>query len=1123
VKDFVELKVSSAMLGNTKTSTKIFVGFLMTIAIAMAIGLVGKMALSTTEDNILTIGGTRLPASHSLQQISTGQLHAATALRALVVRRAVELQTRQDYHHEFERGLRMIEEGRKGYDALSHAPEEAHVWQRVAPAIDEWVRSANTTMEFAKQKDVLLAQGTKTDDPRISELDDHMWKAIGETRQYRVTSEKLIDEIVDVNGSLAKADYTGAIAASSRAQTTILWTLIGGVLLSLSAAWLVARSIKQNLDALVRESAKLSEAAIQGRLQTRGDPAAVSAEFRPIIIGVNDTLDAVIGPLNVAADYVDKISKGNIPAKITDSYNGDFNTIKNNLNQCIDGLGGLTEANEVLQRMTVNDHSRPVTGKYSGLFAEVGGAVNEVQNSVKHITAVLVRISNGDLSDGVSLKALGNGAGKRCEQDQLAPTVIRLIDGLGNLVTDAAMLSNAALEGKLATRADVSKHQGDYRKVVQGVNDTLNAVIGPLNVAADYVDKISKGNIPAKITDTYNGDFNTIKNNLNQCIDGLGGLVEANDVLKRMTINDYSRPVAGKYAGLFAEVGAAVNEVQNRINFTISVLARISNGDLSDGPTLKALGGGTGRRCEQDQLAPTVIRLIDGLGSLVADAAMLSSAALEGKLAARADVSKHQGDYRKVVQGVNDTLNAVIGPLNVAADYVDKISKGNIPPKITDAYNGDFNTIKNNLNRCVEAVNALVTDTDALVKASIEGKLSTRADATKHAGDFRKVVEGVNRTLDAVISPVMDATNALESLSRYDMRVRITAEYQGDHARIKDAVNGTAKALQDALLQVSEAVEQVSEASQQIASSSQAVSQGASEQASSLEETSSSLEEMAGMTKQNADNTIQARSLAQTTKEAAEKGGKAMVRMTDAMEKIRAASEGTAEIIKDINDIAFQTNLLALNAAVEAARAGDAGRGFAVVAEEVRNLALRSKEAAKKTEDLIKVAVGHSENGRVITNEVAGSLTEIVTAAGKVNTLVSEIAVASQEQSRGIEQVNKAVAEMDKVVQSAAANAEESSSAAEELASQSEELSSLVGRFELDRENAKSVRKSAGGMAKEHGAQRRGTPHPATIPPRRAGLQNTRAKKPNGSNGSAHKPTPEDIIPLESDPEFQDF
>ena len=1019
------------MFGNAKTGTKIFLGFLMAIAMAMLIGLAGKMGLGTTEESVLTIGGVRLPSEHSLQQMVTGQLHVGTALRALVVRRAVDLQTRQDYHQEFDRGTRMIEDGKKAYDALSHSPEEVRVWQRVVPAIDEWLRSANGTMEFAKQKDVLLAQGTKTDDPRMTELDDRMWKAIGDTRQLRVSSQKLIEEMVDVNNNLAKTEYASAIAASSRSQAMILWALLCGVALTTSVASLVTRSIKRNLDALVHESAKLSEAAVQGRLQVRGDPALVSQEFRPIVIGVNDTLDAVIGPLNVAADYVDKISKGNIPAKITDSYNGDFNTIKNNLNQCIDGLGGLIEANEVLKRMTINDYSRPVAGKYSGLFAEVGAAVNEVQNRINYTISVLSRISNGDLSDGATLKALGGGTGRRCDQDQLAPTVIRLIDGLGNLVGDAAMLANAALAGKLATRADASKHLGDYRKVVQGVNDTLDAVIGPLNVSADYVDKISKGNIPEKITDTYNGDFNTIKTNLNRCID-------------------------------------AVNR-------------------------------------------------------MAADATMLTKAAVEGKLATRADATKHEGDFRKIVQGVNETLDAVIVPLNVSADYVDKISKGNIPTKITDAYNGDFNTIKNNLNRCIDAVNGLVTDTDALVKASIEGKLSTRADASKHAGDFRKIVEGINRTLDAVISPVMDATNALESLSRYDMRVRINAEYQGDHARIKDAVNGTAKALQEALIQVAEAVEQVSEASQQIASSSQAVSQGASEQASSLEETSSSLEEMAGMTKQNADNTIQARSLAQTTKEAAEKGGQAMVRMTDAMEKIRAASEGTAEIIKDINDIAFQTNLLALNAAVEAARAGDAGRGFAVVAEEVRNLALRSKEAAKKTEDLIKVAVGHSENGRVITNEVAGSLTEIVTAAGKVNTLVSEIAVASQEQSRGIEQVNKAVAEMDKVVQSAAANAEESSSAAEELASQSEELSSLVGRFELDRENVRSLRKPAVSTAKDHGAQRRGAPHPATIPPRRAGLQNTRVKKPNGSNGTAHKPTPEDIIPLESDPEFQDF
>src|SRR6185369_10428186 len=256
---------------------------------------------------------------------------------------------------------------------------------------------------------------------------------------------------------------------------------------------------------------------------------------------------------------------------------------------------------------------------------------------------------------------------------------------------------------------------------------------------------------------------------------------------------------------------------------------------------------------------------------------------------------------------------------------------------------------KENLNTCIRAVNALVADAKALSAAAVEGKLSTRADAAKHQGDFRKIVEGVNGTLDAVVKPIEEAATVLEKLAARDLTARVQGAYQGDHARIKVALNATAEALHESLAQVAQAVSQVSSAAGQIASSSQAVADGASEQASSLEETSSSLESMATMTKQAADNAQQANGLAQTAKGAAAEGGAAMEQMQGAMGKIKASAEGTSEIIKDINEIAFQTKLLALNAAVEAARAGEAGRGFAVVAEEVRSLALRSKEAATKT------------------------------------------------------------------------------------------------------------------------------------------------------------------------------
>ena len=151
--------------------------------------------------------------------------------------------------------------------------------------------------------------------------------------------------------------------------------------------------------------------------------------------------------------------------------------------------------------------------------------------------------------------------------------------------------------------------------------------------------------------------------------------------------------------------------------------------------------------------------------------------------------------------------------------------------------------------------------------------------------------------------------------------------------------------------------------------------------------------------------------------------------------------------MKAIDEIAFQTNLLALNAAVEAARAGEAGKGFAVVAEEVRNLAMRSSEAAKNTSGLIEESVVNSRSGVTISNEVAATLTQITGSVAKMHSLVGEIAASSREQAQGIEQINTAVAQMDKVTQSNAAGAEESASAAEELSSQAVQLTAVVNEL----------------------------------------------------------------------------
>jgi methyl-accepting chemotaxis protein len=342
---------------------------------------------------------------------------------------------------------------------------------------------------------------------------------------------------------------------------------------------------------------------------------------------------------------------------------------------------------------------------------------------------------------------------------------------------------------------------------------------------------------------------------------------------------------------------------------------------------------------------------------------------------------------------------------------------------------------------------------------------------------------------------------------------------------------GIVSTLKRIINSLTEGSEQVSSASGQVSAASQSLAEGSTEQAAGLQETSSSLEEMASMTKQNADNSQQANTLASDARKAADTGTEAMQRMNAAINDIQKSSDETAKIIKVIDEIAFQTNLLALNAAVEAARAGEAGKGFAVVAEEVRNLAMRSAEAAKNTSEMIEEAVKNSKNGVDIAEEVGKVLDEIVQSVGKTTDLVSEIAAASQEQAQGIDQVNTAMAQMDKVTQQNASNAEESASASEELSAQAESMNDIVGEL------VKLVGGSVTGQRKSSGRRHLKTnvDHGAAQKTREllhsnqglntsdqtfhsiAGGRGKREETGRTSNRTVQSATPEKTIPLKGD------
>lgn len=395
----------------------------------------------------------------------------------------------------------------------------------------------------------------------------------------------------------------------------------------------------------------------------------------------------------------------------------------------------------------------------------------------------------------------------------------------------------------------------------------------------------------------------------------------------------------------------------------------------------------------------------NAIRQLTTDINAVSGAVEQGQLSYRANSANYSGDYKKVIEGVNSTLDAVVTPLNVAAGIVEKIAYGDIPNEITEEYKGDFNQIKTNLNVCISAIKSLVDDANLLSQAAAEGEVTVRADLSKHQGDFKEIIGGVNNTLDLIVQPIANVKRAVETITT---------------------------------------------AAEEISSGNNDLSVRTEQQAANLEETASSMEQLASTVKVNADNAKQANKLAEDATNVAVKGGEVVSRVVQTMRDINESSQKVEDIITLIDGIAFQTNILALNAAVEAARAGEQGRGFAVVAGEVRSLAQRSASAAKEIKELIHHSVQQTTEGTTLVESAGQTMEEVVNSIHKVSQIVSDIASASSEQSAGIDQVNVAITNMDETTQQNAALVEEAAAAAESLKDQANNLLESVGFFKLE-------------------------------------------------------------------------
>jgi methyl-accepting chemotaxis protein len=483
----------------------------------------------------------------------------------------------------------------------------------------------------------------------------------------------------------------------------------------------------------------------------------------------------------------------------------------------------------------------------------------------------------------------------------------------------------------------------------------------------------------------------------------------------------------------------ALGEVINAIQQAASHAEQIAAGNVNLTIVPKS---------DKDILSKSIKQMADTIRNLIAQMDTMSSQHDLGDIDVFIDAGQFQGSYQTMANGVNNMVKGHITVKKKAMACIAEFSRGNFEAPL-EKFPGKKAFINENIELLRVNVKALIADADMLSLAAMQGRLDARADASKHQGDYRKIISGINDTLDAIIAPIQEAAQVLQLMAEKNLQVYVTGNYQGDHANIKEAINSTLDSLNEILSDINVAAEQVSGGTKQVSDGSQALSQGATEQASAIEQLTASVTEIATQTKQNAMNANKANDISTEARDSAVTGNDQMKEMLQSMAEINESSTNISKIIKVIDEIAFQTNLLALNAAVEAARAGQHGKGFAVVAEEVRNLAARSANAAKETTAMIEGSIKKVETGTRIANDTAQALVKIVDGVEKATQLVSGIAAASNEQATAVTQVNRGIEQVSQVVQTNSATAEESAAASEELTSQAEMLKEMVSRFRL--------------------------------------------------------------------------
>ncbi len=502
----------------------------------------------------------------------------------------------------------------------------------------------------------------------------------------------------------------------------------------------------------------------------------------------------------------------------------------------------------------------------------------------------------------------------------------------------------------------------------------------------------------------------------------------------------------------------------------------------------------------------------------------LAQAMMEGRLDERGDTKDLRGQDAALIDTINQMLDTLITPMRVASGALDEIAHGRIPPFIIHEQQGEYDKIKRSINTLLAVLYGMHSEILNLTDSVREGRLLTRGNDWDYEGIWQELISGMNKTLDAVVDPLHEASAVLGQLAAYDLRARMHGKYRGQHAIIRDAMNATAATLHDAISQVHGIVELLSSVGRSVVQSSSAVAEGAKEQSLRLADATGTLDMVAEHARSSAKHTLDTQANAQLAASAVTTAKHSTERMLVAMSEICTSAERTASIVSQIDAISKETgnlsnsasdkaqrmgrsaggfkvvaqeirqlsgrclssaksmgalekilssgmdasarqsmrgiiddmtsvaifsNLLGINAAIEAAHVVGAGTDFSKLTEEIRSLAVRSAEAARSTETLIKTAVVQARSGVGLSAEIDHQLAAAASGADAISHLTNEISRATAEQAGYIGDINDLVSCIHQITSTNSASAAESLDAASRLNVQMQQLSDLVQNFKV--------------------------------------------------------------------------